>query len=94
MSYARHGVFGSDVYVYHGDGLHCCECLIDDGGQYDTDEWAEMIAHLKEHVKHGHCVPQRTFDRLERELKSGEIENIFADIDLEKLAKESNKNDK
>lgn len=85
MSYAKFGEFGSDVYVYLGDDLHCSGCALN-GTEYTTTDRKQMIGHLGLHVEAGHCVPQRTFDRLKRELESGEVENIFEGIDLVDLA--------
>lgn len=71
MSYARFGWGGSDVYIYLDVGgyLCCCGCVLDKPWRYDTT--AEMLAHLDEHRRAGHCVP----DDCVEELKADAAEN-------------------
>lgn len=68
MAYARWSI-QSNVYVYDNvyGGTTCCGCLLAERpgvGDYHADTHAEMIAHLHEHVKQGHLVPQYTFEEL------------------------------
>ena len=69
MSYCRFGSGGSDVYVYRDSGgkVHCCMCSLDDDCCLVVDGPREMIAHLREHQKAGHCVPAAALQRLESE---------------------------
>lgn len=70
MSYARMGN-DSDVYVLAiSEGLTCmaCRLLGDDLASYNGDE-KQMLRHLTQHRKNGHKVPQRTFDRIMREME-------------------------
>lgn len=71
MSYARFGWEGSDVYVYtdiHGY-ICCCGCIID-RGENDAVGWKKLystddaLAHLDEHRRWGHCVPEDCYDGL------------------------------
>lgn len=66
----------SDVYVYeHADGGYaCCGCLLAaepfaevrfTGAGADNGE-SQMAAHMREHRKAGHQVPQQVFDRLRK----------------------------
>lgn len=77
MSYARWGQDGSDVYVYRSivDDesktpllLHCCWCSLANKGWngYYAHAWDDMIAHLEEHRRAGHVVPDYTFDALRK----------------------------
>lgn len=70
MSYARWNCDGSDVYVY-GDyrGFYCCQAcgLLSGANHYRVDTIAGMIDHLVDHVLAGDCVPNCTFDQLEKE---------------------------
>ena len=64
MSYCRPGELGSDVYVYtDGEQIHCDS----EGKRYSTSSHQEMIDHLRMHVRRGHHVPRKAFDRLEAE---------------------------
>jgi hypothetical protein len=69
MSYARFAE-DSDVYVFLSIGGHleCCSCRLKGKGQcasFKTTD--EMLSHLREHREAGHDVPERTFERLQRE---------------------------
>jgi hypothetical protein len=57
MSYCRWGE-GSDVYVYLDVNGHlcCCGCQLNEGWYYDSTR--QMLAHLEEHKKAGHLVPE------------------------------------
>ena len=71
MSYCR-WTSESDVYVYESSGgfFTCCLCsLRTDGRDLNTKKRSQMIAHLKEHRKAGHEVPQWATDRLIEEIK-------------------------
>jgi len=78
MSYARWGCDGSDVYVY-GTQVYCVDfrrveeawvCQhVDDEGSFSCKTIAAMLAHLREHVARGDCVPDYTFERLDEESK-------------------------
>lgn len=75
MSYCRFGP-DSDVYVYGGcDSIVCCACHLgpyDEASGYACNEFTgnnkEMLAHLVEHVKAGHKVPERAIQWLSREI--------------------------
>lgn len=82
MSYCRLGT-DSDVYIYSTivvtpephRGIVCCLCSLHEvEGEYyvtATNKPArEMHIHLLKHVDAGHKVPQRAFDRLEKEMLS------------------------
>ncbi len=77
MIYCRKGLRGSDVYVYpSSDGLECCDCSLFSGA-YSTCMRSEMIKHLEEHRRSGHCVPQDVFERLKREIdKDGDCTGV------------------
>jgi hypothetical protein len=66
MSFVRWGEQNSDVYVYGGaDFLRCCVCGVqDDGLDFKTLSYQEMIDHLKEHRRVGHVVPESAFKNL------------------------------
>lgn len=68
MSYARFGWEGSDVYVYSDvrGYLLCCACIMADKpfDGYEAHRTAQMVEHLEEHRRRGHCVPQETIDDL------------------------------
>lgn len=78
MAYARFGK-DSDVYVYLSitDKYVCCSCALqEDATVYDgyrlwpdtnMDTPEQVIEHLREHVGAGHRVPDRAFERLEKE---------------------------
>lgn len=60
----------SDVYVYGSeDGLVCCGCRLDD--RWEHDDNAGMVAHLLEHRRAGHAVPQHALDELREEAGLG-----------------------
>lgn len=62
MSYCRFAWGGSDVYVYEGStGITCCGCSL---GGCDTEEPEEMIAHLAQHRRAGHVVPEHAITAL------------------------------
>jgi hypothetical protein len=65
MSLCRFGWSGSDVYVFYDVGgfINCCGCHINDGS-FHADTEQEMIAHLREHQKQGHHVPEDVFEEL------------------------------
>ena len=72
MSYCRFGYDGSEVYVYSGaDGIVCCGCRLDPIEQTTFELHSEMIAHLLEHRKAGHVVPQYAIDTLLEESMAG-----------------------
>jgi hypothetical protein len=59
----------SDVYVYysiHG-GIECCGCRLLDGRLFNLPTEAEMIAHLEQHRRAGHKVPEEAFEELRTE---------------------------
>jgi hypothetical protein len=72
MSYCRFGWGGSDVYVYEDVslGIYCCGCALTPGGFIAGNPGADhvaadvMVAHLKEHRRAGHTVPQHAIDSL------------------------------
>lgn len=60
MSYARFGWDGSDVYVYESDrGWECCGCISHEQtfGSFTTTDLDAFFAHLDEHRRAGHHVP-------------------------------------
>lgn len=69
MSYCRFAWDGSDVYVFfNGDNeFECCACRL--AGNFVCKTEKQMIKHLSEHRKKGHCVPQEAIDRLSEELE-------------------------
>lgn len=72
MSYARFGWEGSDVYVYeHFAGfIECCGCWFQDWDGEDFPQLKtarEALEHLEKHVEAGHCVPDKTFERIRAE---------------------------
>lgn len=76
MSYCRK-TNDSDVYVYGSAiKLVCCNCSIMYDADVEFDKYSEMIAHLKRHESHGHKVPARCFDSLEKDKEiEGDIYN-------------------
>lgn len=66
MAYARFSP-DSDVYVFGiGERLICSACLLT-GGDYRTSDPEQMIAHLGQHIRSGHAVPEKAVQRLLRE---------------------------
>jgi hypothetical protein len=65
MSFARLS-HDSDVYVYDTDnGFECCFCRLDPDGDIKFTKTAkQMVAHLEEHRKAGHRVPNYCMDEL------------------------------
>ena len=69
MSYARFGEDGSVVYVIAtNDGIECCGCVLEKNKSPHFKKRCEVLAHLRKHRRMGHAVPQRAFDRLNREI--------------------------
>lgn len=68
MSYARNDGTDSDVYVIlMGVGLVCfCK------DHFVTGDPRAMIDHLRWHQAQGDKVPDRTFERLKRDLENNE----------------------
>lgn len=66
MSYARFGWDGSDVYVFLDVGgfLSCCGCGLS-RKSFKANSTDEMIAHLREHIAAGDCVPADVIPGLE-----------------------------
>jgi len=65
MSYARFGCEDSDVYVFFNTGgyFECYRCRLKrPDPMVDTPK--EMVAHMEEHRKVGHTVPQSCIDGL------------------------------
>jgi len=76
MSYCRANGIDSDVYVIatahataEKDGWWCCGCDSEDNF-FTTREG--MVEHLLQHRKKGDKVPERTFERLAREIAAEE----------------------
>jgi len=63
MSYARRRVGGSDVYVYDdGNFFRCESCsLLPGHTTFFCKTPLEMMLHLDEHRKVGHCIENKTF---------------------------------
>lgn len=61
MSFARFGP-ESDVYVFpHVDGhFECSMCALEDKFSFRSKDAAEFVAHLEDHRKAGHKVPEWT----------------------------------
>lgn len=82
MSYARNNGEDSDVYVIRSDVLRdhmgemvltCIECSIEGNGEWFVCQTPHVMKlHLSLHVHNGDKVPERTFERLERERWTGE----------------------
>ena len=72
MSYCRFSD-SSDVYVYASvnGGLECCTCALHDEGCPNFQTAQAMIAHLEEHQRSGHQVPDHAFDRLRSDIENG-----------------------
>jgi hypothetical protein len=79
MSYCRFS--DGDVYMYPTNkGIECCACKLTrrnanyglyENKLFDTEE--EALAHLKEHIKAGHRVPEYAIEMLEKEMKEGVV---------------------
>ena len=69
MSYCRFAWDNSDVYVFgNAEGyIECCGCKLSDSREFQCKRAADMIVHLQEHRKAGHCVPQYALDRSQEE---------------------------
>jgi hypothetical protein len=72
MSIIRWGEQGSNVYVIGcngpdgtGDWYLCCGCGLGGPVGAYTPNAESMVAHLKEHIKAGHCVPESAIRELE-----------------------------
>lgn len=70
MAYSRFSY--ADVYVFMSVSgyLECCGCSL--GNEWDFDSTEAMIAHLAEHRKAGHEMP----DDLEDDLRADDEENF------------------
>ena len=67
MSYCRMGT-DSDVYLIATfGGWWCCGCRLTDGTEV-IKRRAAVLSHLQDHKAAGHKVPQRAFQRIEREI--------------------------
>jgi len=57
----------SDVYVIESDwfGIECCGCRLYPEKRIGYNTYSEMIAHLKEHIRAGHTVPDHVIPLLE-----------------------------
>lgn len=67
MSYCRQNGNDSDVYVYPSMyGGIVCTCAND---RYIFNKRSFLIEHLKKHLDNGDKVPERVFQRLEKEIK-------------------------
>lgn len=66
MSYCRFAE-DSDVYVFLsvGGALECCGCSLSDNWSHRST--SAMLAHLREHRRQGHKVPERAMSRLAKE---------------------------
>ncbi len=59
----------SDVYVFEHEfgGIVCCGCIFHPNEAYPRfGTYSGMIAHLKEHIKAGHTVPDHVIPTLEK----------------------------
>lgn len=74
MSYARFSE--GDVYLYAsvGGGIFCdsCRLRVSSAPAAPFTTYDEAIAHVREHMKHGHRVPDRTIPALEADRDAGE----------------------
>lgn len=77
MSYCRWGT-DSDVYVYGTqfydkdrgriiDVILCCDCKLSSAADDYYETPGDMLAHLLEHRKLGHKVPESALERLREE---------------------------
>ncbi len=73
MAYCRFDE-DSDVYLYEdvNGGWSCVSCAIEGsltshGPLVRLDTIDDTISHLKEHIKHGHKVPDKVIAELEKE---------------------------
>ena len=78
MSYCRFGR-DSDVYMYPSalGGITCCSCKLSpvaDDWRRDSQlfSYEDALAHLQEHLKAGHLVPQCAIDRLKEEIEGSD----------------------
>lgn len=80
MAFARMGVGGSDVYVYYDVGgfYSCCFCTIFEDG-FTCQNALTMIHHLEIHRRGGDCVPDHTFEDLEKE-PPGDADEVCLDV--------------
>ena len=65
MSYIRFGENNSDVYVYLcvDGGIECCDCAMLDRC-FHVNSAEAMAQHLRDHIQHGHVVPDGVIDRI------------------------------
>ena len=74
MSYYQSTDTDSDIHLIDtpNGGLECVGCSLSENGESFIldDEWAQwpMTVHLVDHVREGHKVPQRIFDKFEDEI--------------------------
>lgn len=68
MSYCRRSE-QSDIYLYGDVGGYvcCCVCILDvyDGASAKLYTYSDAIAHVKEHIRVGHKVPDEVLEQLE-----------------------------
>lgn len=68
------------------EGQGCEECMI--SGTVYLETYEEAIAHLEEHVKYGHYVPERAFEGLREDMANNEPLDKICDgpmmVDLKK----------
>lgn len=77
MAYARYGADGSDVYVFmHYNGCFVCFGCEDAPNEDELrlPSRSALIAHLEDHRKRGHFVPEQAFERLRSEIAAGHDE--------------------
>lgn len=69
MSYARFGCEGSDVYLFPTmDGQYqCCGCLMQ-AHSFITPSIEHFLAHLDEHRKAGHHIPESAMRRIREDI--------------------------
>jgi hypothetical protein len=61
---------------YGQHGYECCGCrLVDQYTQVSFETPREAIEHLKEHLRAGHAVPDRAFERLWEEEREDAASN-------------------
>jgi hypothetical protein len=67
MAYCRFGP-DSDVYFYKTlDGWECCRCSLNSGEFVYLANFDAAYAHIQDHVKAGHKVPDKALSRLRKE---------------------------
>lgn len=73
MSYCRANGEDSDAYVMKTgpNSWWCCGCPISEEKGFMTNTLQKLRQHLSEHLAAGSKVPQRTFDRIDREIDAG-----------------------